>query len=90
MPEQQCVGWKSYRQKGDLLQGVKLPGGGILRIEKNFVQVELPQDIPDDKPDNRILKVCKGACRNRKRGTGHTGHKGYCITPESTDTGNQG
>ena len=42
---------ESYRQKGDLLQGVKLPGGGILRIEKNFVQVELPQDIPDDKPD---------------------------------------
>ena len=33
---------ESYRQKGDLLQGVKLPGGGILRIEKNFVQVELP------------------------------------------------
>ena len=28
---------ESYRQKGDLLQGVKLPGGGILRIEKNFV-----------------------------------------------------
>ncbi len=51
---------EGYRQKGDLLQGVKLPEGGILKIEKNFVQVELPQDLPDDKPDNRILKVCKG------------------------------
>ncbi len=49
-----------YRQKGDLLDGVKLPGGGILKIEKNFVQVELPPDLPDDKSDNRILKVCKG------------------------------
>ncbi len=49
---------EGYRQKGDLLQGVKLDGGGILRIEKNFVNVELPSDLPDDKPDNRILKVC--------------------------------
>ena len=37
-----------------------LAGGGTLRVEKNCVQVELPKDIPDDKPDNRILKVCKG------------------------------
>lgn len=49
-----------YRQKGDLLQGVALSGGGILRIEKNLVHVELPPDLPDDKPDNRILKVCRG------------------------------
>lgn len=49
-----------YRQKGDLLQGVALSGVGILRIEKNFVHVELPPDLPDDKPDNRILKVCRG------------------------------
>ncbi|MDO5410365.1 MAG: PhoH family protein [Lachnospiraceae bacterium] len=51
---------EGYRQKGDLLQGVKLSGGGMLRIEKNYVNVELPPDLPDDKPDNRILKVCKG------------------------------
>ena len=48
-----------YRQCGDLLQGVELPGGGSLRIEKNFVQVELPQDLPEDKADNRILKYAK-------------------------------
>lgn len=59
---------ESYRQKGDLLQGVKLPGGGILRIEKNFVNVELPPDILDDKPDNRILKVCKGLAETEKEG----------------------
>lgn len=49
-----------YRQNGDLLEGVKLKSGGTLRIEKNFVNIELPPDLPDDKPDNRILKVCKG------------------------------
>lgn len=51
---------EEYRHKGDLLQGVELPGGGCLRVEKNYVNVELPPDLPDDKPDNRILKVCKG------------------------------
>lgn len=29
-------------------------------MKKNFVHVELPPDLPDDKPDNRILKVCRG------------------------------
>ena len=57
---------EGYRQKGDLLQGVKLPGGGILRIEKNFVHVELPPELPDDKPDNRILKVCEGLSETEK------------------------
>ena len=51
---------ESYRQKGDLLEGVAFPGGGSIRVEKNFVQVQLPPDLPEDKPDNRILKVCRG------------------------------
>ena len=51
---------ESLRQKGDLLKGVSLPEGGMLCVEKNFVQVLLPEDLPDDKPDNRILKVCRG------------------------------
>ena len=46
------------RHKGNLLTGVKLDNGGILRIEKNFVDVKLPPDLPDEKMDNRILKVC--------------------------------
>lgn len=45
---------------------MKLDGGGILRIEKNFVNVELPSDLPDDKPDNRILKVCMGLADTAK------------------------
>lgn len=51
---------ENHRQSGDLLEGVKLPGGGILRIEKNFSNISLPEDLPEDKADNRILKVCKG------------------------------
>ena len=57
---------EEYRQKGDLLQGIELAKGGTLRIEKNFINVELPPDLPDDKPDNRILKVCKGLTEAEK------------------------
>lgn len=51
---------EKYRNEGDLLVGVKLKREGILRIEKNYAQVNLPEDLPEDKSDNRILKVCKG------------------------------
>ena len=51
---------ENLRRKGDLLAGVPLAGGGSLRVEKNFVDVELPPDLPEDKMDNRILKVCRG------------------------------
>ena len=48
------------RHRGDLLEGVPLENGGVLRVEKNFVDVALPPDMPDHLMDNRILKVCKG------------------------------
>lgn len=51
---------EQYRKKGDLLKGISLPEGGTLRIEKNYKAVELPEDLPEDKADNRILKVCLG------------------------------
>lgn len=51
---------EELRGSGDLLSGVPLPGGGLLRVEKNFVQVELPRDLPENRTDNRILMVCRG------------------------------
>ena len=51
---------EQLRQKGNLLEGVKLSTGGQLRVEKNFVDVALPEDLPDSSMDNRILKVCLG------------------------------
>lgn len=32
----------------------------MLRVEKNYLNVELPPDLPEHKSDNRILKVCIG------------------------------
>lgn len=51
---------EKIRESGDILKGVKLPGGGLLRVEKNFVKEELPEDLLEYKSDNRILKICKG------------------------------
>ena len=51
---------EEMRLMGDLFEGVRLPEGGLLRIEKNFINIELPPDMPDNKADNRILMVCKG------------------------------
>ena len=51
---------EQLRQKGDLLSGVALESGGVLRVEKNFVDVELPEELSAEVMDNRILKVCLG------------------------------
>ena len=51
---------EELRLKGDLFEGTRLPEGGLLRIEKNFIHVALPPDLPEDKADNRILMVCRG------------------------------
>ena len=48
---------EELRLQGDLLEGVTLPGGGTLRVEKNYRDVALPSDLPETKSDNRILKV---------------------------------
>ncbi len=51
---------EQLRGAGDLVKGVELDNGGFLRVEKNFKDVELPNDMAEYKSDNRILKVCKG------------------------------
>lgn len=45
---------------GSLTEGVPLKNGGILRVEKKLYNIELPEDLPEYKSDNRMLKVCKG------------------------------
>ena len=51
---------ESLRLRENLLQGVPLPCGGMLRVEPNYVNVPLPEDLVESKNDNRILKVCRG------------------------------
>ncbi|MEM5770553.1 MAG: PIN domain-containing protein, partial [Bacillota bacterium] len=49
------------RLQGNLLTGVKLnDAGGILRLESNHTNVEMPLHWELDKADNRILQICKG------------------------------
>ena len=56
---------EQLRVRGSLLEGVSMAGGGRLRVEKNFLDVQLPPDLPEHKSDNRILKVCKGLSDSR-------------------------
>ena len=51
---------ENFRQQGNLLEGIGTETGGMIRIEKNYVDVSLPEDLPESKTDNRILKVCLG------------------------------
>ena len=51
---------EQLRQKGDLIKGVPNDSGGVIRVEKNFVNVKLPEDLSDEVMDNRILRVCLG------------------------------
>ena len=72
------------RHRGDLLEGVPLENGGVLRVEKNFVDVALPPDMPDHLMDNRILKVCKGLAEENG-GAGGAGDQGYPAAGEGAD-----
>lgn len=58
---------ENCRIKGNLLKKVELENGGTVRIETNYVDMELPRDLPEDKADNRVLKVCKGLLDNKKK-----------------------
>ena len=53
------------RSQGNLLSGIPLnEQGGILRIETNCLEINLPPHWDRAKPDNRILQVCKGLADN--------------------------
>ena len=48
------------RLRGNLVEGVPLPGGGTLRLEVNHADVILPRGMAQESPSSRVLKVCKG------------------------------
>lgn len=50
----------NLRQKGRLNEGVFLDNGGILKVEMNHYNVNLPPNWDKAKADNRIIQVCKG------------------------------
>lgn len=49
----------NLRKQGNLVRGVPLPNGGTLRVEINYLKTAMPQHWERNKPDNRILQVCK-------------------------------
>lgn len=48
------------RQYGDFVEGIRLPSGGLIRIEMNYVDItNLPEGMDSKKNDNRILSIAK-------------------------------
>jgi PhoH-like ATPase len=47
------------KNNGDMLKGIKLPGGGDFRVEFNHIQEDLPEGWSIQKPDNRIIQCAK-------------------------------
>jgi PhoH-like ATPase len=47
----------SLRVNGKLSDGVKIKNGGVIKIEMNHHEVELPSDFTTQKADNQILQV---------------------------------
>lgn len=58
---------EKLRLAGNLLKGVTLKNGGSLRVEVNCTSVKLPESLPEDKMDNRILKVCKALLEEKEQ-----------------------
>ena len=49
---------RQKKENGNLIEGLSLENGGILRIETRHSEQKLPSDWSDDKKDNKILKTC--------------------------------
>lgn len=62
------------REKGRLNAGVVLDNGGVLKVEMNHYNVELPKSWDKHTCDNRILQVCKGLQEE--------GHSVFLITKD--------
>ena len=77
---------EQMRAKGNLTDGIVMENEGILRVEKNYLDVELPPDLPEYKSDNRILKVCRGLTQEPGR-AGRPGDQGYPATDQSPASG---
>ena len=66
---------EELRRQGDLRQGVPLQEGGVLSVETNCKDVELPPELPESKADNRILQVLKGL-------SGRDGREAVLVTKD--------
>ena len=49
---------RQNENNGNLLEGLRLDNGGLLRIEVKRSDAKFPKDWTEDKKDNKILKTC--------------------------------
>lgn len=49
---------RQKKDNGNLIEGLRLDNGGLLRVETGYSKQKLPPDWSDEKKDNRILRTC--------------------------------
>ena len=76
------------RQYGDFVEGIKLPNGGVIRIEINFVDnIHLPDGMDTKKNDNRILAVAKAIAQSDTKRKTILVTKDMCMTVKADAMG---
>lgn len=54
-----CIRYlENLRNKGDLLKGIQLKGGGLIRVVIENDDADIPTSLSSSKVDNRILMTC--------------------------------
>ncbi len=51
---------EQLRKDGNLVDGIILSSGRKLRVETNYYEIGIPKSWDKNKPDNRIIQICKG------------------------------
>ncbi|SFH72977.1 PhoH-like ATPase [Tindallia magadiensis] len=76
------------RQHGDFVEGIRLPSGGLIRIEMNYVNINnLPEGIDTKKNDNRILAIAKALAEKDKERPTILVTKDMCMTVKADALG---
>lgn len=76
------------RERGDFVEGIPLPSGGLIRIEMNYVDVaNLPEGMDSKKNDNRILSIAKAVAEKDKERPTILVTKDMCMTVKADALG---
>ncbi|RQD67095.1 MAG: PhoH family protein [Tindallia sp. MSAO_Bac2] len=76
------------RQYGDFVEGIRLPSGGLIRIEMNYVDItNLPEGMDSKKNDNRILSIAKAVAEKDNERPTILVTKDMCMTVKADALG---
>ncbi len=76
------------RQYGDFVEGIRLPSGGLIRIEMNYIDItNLPEGMDSKKNDNRIISIAKAVAEKDSERPTILVTKDMCMTVKADALG---